>query len=333
MTTARTLQCEDVRALLPNLLDECIHDPEQRGRLEGHLLVCEECALAFAALVDERPASGPLDSPTWPSGLELPSVALYESFLATQRETAACLSQEAVAAFAQSLVRLRPEQDEHYAHCPRCRAHVQSYDERMSSRDRYWAKTLSSTWLPLADVASDPGVPGSPYATVAVIDLGPGREGKEVFITLLDRPALSRDGRIVVHLQVPVHQLASEQNGRFVLDILFAASAQVIGTVPLESHTEYEFDVALPDTVLPEEVRQALRDIPQEAIPVPLTFNTLAFQIRRGQEGLASEAEARGASLAAGPQGMVAAQARRGWRPKVFGWLVRSPHPKKRILM
>jgi len=286
MKTARTLRCEDVRDDLSALLDERIDDPEYCGRMQGHLLVCEECAFAFATLGDERLASEQKAVPTSPVGLQLPPVALYESWLATQRETADCLSDDAAAKFVKSLVPLRPEQDTHYAHCSRCQAHVQVYDKRMSPRERFWATTLGSTRQPLRRVASASDVPGLPHSTVAVIDLGPGRGGKEVLIKLLNRPVLSRDGRMLVRLKVPVDQLPSEQNVSFVLDILFAASAQVIGTVPLENHTEYACEMALPDTVLPDEFRQAIRDIPQEAFPVPLTFNTLAFQLRRRQEHL-----------------------------------------------
>ena len=47
------ISCAQVRRLFRELLGEKL-DAERRGRVEGHLLVCEECSLALADAIDKE---------------------------------------------------------------------------------------------------------------------------------------------------------------------------------------------------------------------------------------------------------------------------------------
>lgn len=53
------LSCQEVRQLFPALLAEKL-GTEQQGRVQGHLLTCEECSVAFAEQIDQALVRGDL---------------------------------------------------------------------------------------------------------------------------------------------------------------------------------------------------------------------------------------------------------------------------------
>lgn len=68
------MTCQQVRGLFANLLTEKL-DAERRGRVEGHLLACEECSVAFAEEIDQALARGDLPQPAGPP-LSMPGVLM-----------------------------------------------------------------------------------------------------------------------------------------------------------------------------------------------------------------------------------------------------------------
>lgn len=75
----KPMTCEQVRGLFAGLLAEDL-DAERRGRVEGHLLACEECSAAFAEAIDQAFAQGILpqhEVPPVPIPVLLPQYGLF----------------------------------------------------------------------------------------------------------------------------------------------------------------------------------------------------------------------------------------------------------------
>jgi hypothetical protein len=68
----RPMTCEQAQELFAGLLAEDL-DVENRGRVEGHLIACDECSVAFAEAIDRALAQGTLPRPKVPP-LSIPPV-------------------------------------------------------------------------------------------------------------------------------------------------------------------------------------------------------------------------------------------------------------------